>query len=662
MTPQREIELLQKELNQHCYFYYVLDSPKISDEEYDKKYRKLVDLEEQHPECVVPDSPTQRVGHTPISEFNKITHKSPMLSLDNVFNEEELSDFLKKLSPKNQPIPPVTVEPKLDGLAVEIVYKGGLLKHAATRGDGQIGEDITHNIKTIRSVPLSIPYNGELRVRGEVVITKKNFARINKEREKEGKALFANPRNAAAGSLRQLDPRETAKRKLSFFAYDMAPNKSITTDITTHVGILEFLTRLTLPVVNYTLPAYGVGYIDNVISTIREIESRRDQLNYDIDGAVIKVDNLRLREVIGFTSRAPKWAIALKYKAEQAQTTIKDIEINVGRTGALTPVAVLEPVQVGGVTVRNVTLHNQDQIEAKGINIGDLVSIQRAGDVIPEVVSVIEKKSQGNFQIPMVCPDCGSTAVRVAGEAAIRCQNAECPAQLVERLKHFISRDALNVDGMGEKVIEQLVNRQMVQGPADLFKLDAKALVVLDKVGPRSAKKLIDALQSVRKTTPARFLYALGIHLVGKEVAKKIVANLGTDFHSIKGNDIAKLDGLGPAVASSYTSFFGSTKNSLTYWELRFFIELVDEIKPKQPVSTIFKDMTFVITGEHSRPRDEIRDEIEANGGRTSGSISKKTTVLVAGTAAGPKKLQKAKELGVQIWTEDKLYKQMKGT
>ena len=494
-------------------------------------------------------------------------------------------------------------------------------------------------------------------MRGEVVITKKNFARVNKEREKEGKSLFANPRNAAAGSLRQLDPRETAKRKLSFFTYDMAPNKSITTDVTTHAGILEFLKSLTLPVVHYTLPDQGV---DNVIAAVREIESRRDKLDYDIDGAVIKVDNISLRETIGFTSRAPKWAIALKYKAEQAQTTIKDIEIHVGRTGTLTPVAVLEPVQVGGVTVRNVTLHNQDQIDAKGINIGDLVSIQRAGDVIPEVVSVIEKKSQGNFQIPMVCPDCGSTAVRVAGEAAIRCQNAECPAQLVERLKHFISRDALNVDGMGEKVIEQLVNRQMVQGPADLFKLDAKALVVLDKVGPRSAKKLIDALNAVRETTPERFLYSLGIHLVGKEVAKKIVTNLGTDFHAIKGTDIAKIDGLGQAVASSYTNFFGSTKNSLTYWELRFFINLVDTVKQKAPASTIFKDMTFVITGEHSRPRDQIRDEIEANGGRTSGSISKRTTVLVAGTSAGPKKLQKAKELGIEVWNEEKLYKQMK--
>lgn len=646
MSPKKEIELLQKELTQHAYFYYILDDPKISDQEYDEKFKRLVALEEQYPECVTPDSPTQRVGATPINEFKKVTHTFPMLSLDNVFSEKELEDFLNKLSKKSNSQIIYSIEPKLDGLAVELVYRNGVLDYAATRGDGQTGEDITHNVKTIRSLPLVIDYHEELRVRGEIVITKKDFEKINKQREEKGEKLFANPRNAAAGSVRQLDPKIAAKRRLSFFAYDVIG-----------LALAKGLEQVNIPTVTYTL-ATGA---EQVISAVRELESKRPNLDFDIDGAVIKVHDIDLREKIGYTSRAPKWAIALKYKAEQAKTVIQDIEIHVGRTGTLTPVAILDPTRVGGVTVKNVTLHNQDQIDAKGINIGDEVIIQRAGDVIPEVVSVSKKNSTKNFIIPLECPDCGTTAVRVPGEAAIRCQNTECPAQLTERLKHFVSRDALNVDGMGEKVIEQLVTRQMVRGPADLFKLDERNLMSLDKIGALSAKKLINAITLVRKTTPERFLYSLGIHLVGKEVAKKIVKELGTDFHNIKANDISKLDGLGPAVANSFSNFFKSAKNNIAYWELRFFIELSSETPQKRTLSDTLKGMKFVITGDHTRDRDTIRDDIEAHGGSTAGSVSKKTSVLVAGAKAGPKKIQKAKELGIEIWDEEKLYQLMKG-
>lgn len=654
---QKEIDRLRHEIEGHNYFYYVIDQPKISDQEYDELFARLVRLEKENPDLVTPDSPTQRVGHVPVSSLKKIKHTVPMLSLDNVFSEEELTEFLQKLIDIG--VKEFIVEPKLDGLAVEVVYEDGYLRYAATRGDGHTGEDITHNIKTSQKVPLKVADQRELKVRGEVVISKRNFERLNSRRVEEEKPPFATSRNAAAGAARQLDPRVAATRRLEFIAY-ACPTLEEDSESESHSDTLHYLTTIKLPSNSATV----CRSIDEVISAVREIESGRDSFDFDIDGAVIKANTYRDRQKLGFTTRAPKWAMAYKYKAEQVVTIVEDISIQVGRTGVLTPVANLTPVKVGGVTVSKATLHNQDQIKEKNIHVGDVVSIQRAGDVIPEVVEVVEKKSEGYFILPPDCPECGSVVVQIQCEAAIRCVNAECPAQLLENLKHFVARNAFNIDGVGPKVLEQLVERGLVRGPADLFVLNEEKLLTLDKVGKRSATKLLRAISYARQTTPDRFLYALGIPLVGQEVSKKLIRHFQSIDKLIEAGEteIAKIDGLGPAVANSIRKFFDPEKPNLaTFWELRFFVELVDEISEQKLVSDVLQGMTFVITGDHSKDREQIREDIEANGGKTSTSISKKTTALIAGaTGSGPKKLQKAQDLGIDIWSEEDLYRKIK--
>jgi DNA ligase (NAD+) len=650
MKAALRIEELRNELNTASHNYYILDQPTISDQEYDKKYKELVKLEELYPELVVPHSPTQRIGASVSSKFEKLVHKYPLMSLDNVFDMDELTLFNHRLYSSTTTEIEYVVEPKLDGAAVEIVYQDGVLVTAATRGDGKVGEDITANIRTIKSLPLSIPQQSKgitYRVRGEVIIDKKSFEEINTQREQDGKNTFANPRNAAAGTLRQLDPKEVAKRKLKFFAYDLLVDGQDIPSQFDKASTLLYILRVP------TVPQYRCHGIDEVRAKVEEINRIRKTLAYDIDGAVIKVNSCNLQSTLGFTSRAPKWAIAYKFAAEQATTIIKDIIIQVGRTGALTPVAIMEPIEVGGVTVERATLHNQDQIDAKGIFIGAEVVIQRAGDVIPEVVEVTNKGKE-TYKIPDECPVCGSIAVRIKGEAAKRCTSASCPAKLLEGLKHFVCRDAMNIDGIAEKLLEQLIENKLVEKPADLFSLLPIHLSKLDRMGVKSANKAVEAIQKARITTPQRLLYSLGIHLIGRSVSKQLIEHYG-DIETVmkaKASDLVKLEGVGAEIAQSLTGYFNVPENVERMEEL---LNIVSFNTPSKdvPTSNKLEGKTFVVTGTHLTDREILKAEIVSNGGKVVGSISKKVNILLAGVGAGPKKLAAAEELGILLWNEE---------
>jgi DNA ligase (NAD+) len=651
MKAALRVEELRNNIDTWSYAYYVMDQPTISDQEYDKAFKELITLEGKYPELVTPRSPTQRVGAQPSTKFEKLEHKYPLMSLDNVFDMDELTQFNKRIASfSSTKHVEYVVEPKLDGAAVEIVYKDGVLVTAATRGDGKVGEDITANIRTIKSLPLSIAQQEAgitYRVRGEVIIDKKSFEEINLQREADGKNTFANPRNAAAGTLRQLDPKEVAKRKLKFFAYDLLVDGQ---DIPTQfdkASTLLYILRVP------TVPQYRCHGLEEVKEKVEEINQIRKGLAYDIDGAVIKVNSCALQGSLGFTNRAPKWAIAFKFQAEQATTIIKDILIQVGRTGALTPVAIMEPIEVGGVTVERATLHNQDQIDAKGIFIGAQVIIQRAGDVIPEVVEVLNK-GETTFKIPDTCPSCGSNAVSIKGEAVKRCLSPSCPAKLLEGLKHFVSRDAMNIDGVGEKVLEQLVDNKLVSRPVDLFKLLPIHLVKLDRMGQKSAVKVVEAVQKARVTTRPRVLYSLGIPLVGRSVSNKLFENFSefNDLFLCKASDVMSIEGIGEEIFKSFDSYFSVQENQDHLKELLEFVSF-SAIKAKEVVSNKLDGKVFVVTGDHPTDRELLKAEIVANGGRVVGSVSKKVNILLAGTGAGPKKLAEASKLGITLWNED---------
>ncbi|MCZ4295827.1 NAD-dependent DNA ligase LigA [Vibrio sinaloensis] len=657
---QEKLNQLRESLHYHGVKYYVEDSPEIPDAEYDRLMRELMDIEAQHPDLVTLDSPSQRVGGAPLDGFDSVSHEIPMLSLDNAFDDGELDAFNKRMSDRltGTQIDTFCCEPKLDGLAVSLLYVNGLFVQAATRGDGATGENITENVRTIKAIPLKLQGEGwpeRLEVRGEVFMPKEGFAKLNEQALKKGDKVFVNPRNAAAGSLRQLDSRITAKRPLSFYAYSVGVVEGMSLSESHYERFLQ-LKGWGLPMCPETR---RVANLDQVKDYYRDILNRRDQLPYEIDGVVIKVDDIAIQEQLGFVARAPRWAIAYKFPAQEEITLLNDVEFQVGRTGAITPVAKLEPVFVGGVTVSNATLHNADEIARLGVKIGDSVVIRRAGDVIPQIVSIVLDRRPENAQeivFPTLCPVCGSAVERVEGEAVARCSGGlVCQAQRKEALKHFVSRKALDVDGLGEKVIEQLVDREMVETPADLFKLSAGVITVLDRMGPKSAQNVVDALSKAKATTLPRFLYSLGIREVGEATA----ANLAQHFKSLEAvqsashEELIEVQDIGGIVASHITAFFAQDKNKLVIDELRAQgvywpdVEAKDSSAPQPLAGKI-----VVLTGSLSQlTRMDAKAALEGLGAKVTGSVSKKTDILFAGDNAGSK-LAKAQELGVEIRTE----------
>ncbi|MFZ1874713.1 MAG: NAD-dependent DNA ligase LigA [Chania sp.] len=659
----QKINQLRTSLRHHEHQYHVLDAPEIPDAEYDRLIQELRALEQAHPELITADSPTQRVGAAPLAAFDQVRHEVPMLSLDNVFDEESYLAFYKRVQDRLKTNEPLTFccELKLDGLAVSLLYENGELVRAATRGDGTTGENVTSNVRTIRAIPLRLTGDNipsRLEVRGEVFMPQAGFEQMNEEaRRKDGK-IFANPRNAAAGSIRQLDPRITAKRPLTFLCYGVGLLEGGELPRSHWQRLMQFK-AWGLPVSDRVRCCTGS---DAVLAFYRQVEQDRAQLGFDIDGVVVKIDDIDLQEALGFVARAPRWATAFKFPAQEQITIVREVEFQVGRTGAITPVARLEPVQVAGVIVSNATLHNADEIERLGLRIGDTVIVRRAGDVIPKVVGVLEDRRPQDARevvFPQHCPVCGSDVERVEGEAIARCTGGLiCGAQRKEALKHFVSRRAMDVDGMGEKIIEQLVDKEYVQNPADLFRLSAGILTGLDRMGPKSAQNLVDALETAKQTTFARFLYALGIREVGESTA----ANLAAHFGSLDKLRAADLDALkevpdvGEVVAKHVVNFFAEAHNQQVIEELVSPEVGINWPAPivvvKEEIDSPFAGKTVVLTGSLSQlSRDEAKDRLTALGAKVSGSVSKKTDLVIAGEAAGSK-LVKAQELGIEVIDE----------
>ncbi|HSQ87068.1 MAG TPA: NAD-dependent DNA ligase LigA [Desulfobacterales bacterium] len=657
----QRVKELRQALHRHNYRYYILDDPEISDAEYDRMMQELMKLEADFPDLMSQDSPTLRVGALPLDKFETIEHSFPMLSLENGFNDQDIMEFDRRIK-RNLNIDSdiiYTAEPKLDGVAVELVYENGRLVTASTRGDGFYGELITSNVRTIRSVPLRF-HNEEkktipslLEVRGEVFIAKEAFKSLNNERLDENLPPFANPRNAAAGSLRQLDSKITAKRPLEIFVYGVGRVAELVLE--SHSDVLRTLQTFGFRINPHIRPKIT---INEVIDCYKELSELRDLLPYDIDGMVIKVDSVAFQNLLGTTSRSPRWAIAYKFKAIQETTRIADIEVQVGRTGTLTPVAHLEPVKIGGVTVSRATLHNEDEIRRKDIKIGDTVLVQRAGDVIPEVVKVITSKRTGEektFNMPLNCPVCDSSVIRSENEAALRCINSSCPAQVKERIKHFASKGAFDIDGLGEKLIDQLVDKNLLFSYADIFRLKEDMLKNLDRMGSKSAGNIVRAIEDSKRITLHRFIYALGIRHVGEHVAG-ILANALKSFDKLRcarSDELVAIDGVGPVVAESIVEFFKKAENrkivdDMISGGIQIFRN--DDQKDDQLAGKV-----FVLTGTlENLTRDEARRIIENAGGKVTGSVSRNTDYLVVGASPGSK-LKRAQELGVDIIDEETL-------
>lgn len=661
---QTRIATLRQTLNQHSYQYYVLDNPSIPDADYDALYRELQTLEAQHPELITADSPTQRVGAAPLDKFGQVSHQIPMLSLDNAFEAADFEAFYQRMADRlDQQIEfSFCAEPKLDGLAVSIRYEDGLLVQAATRGDGFTGEDITSNIKTIRAIPLKLQgeYPPVLEVRGEVFMPLAGFEAMNEKARASGDKVFANPRNAAAGSLRQLDPRITASRPLSFYAYAVGAvtDPSALLDSKSHYARLQQLKSWGLPVCPEIRLVTGAAA---ALAYHADVLARRAALAYEIDGVVLKVDDLLQQQNLGFVSRAPRWAIAFKFPAQEKTTRLLDVEFQVGRTGSVTPVARLEPVSVGGVTVSNATLHNQDEINRLGIKIGDSVIIRRAGDVIPQVVAVVLAERPADARdivFPTACPVCGSATERVEGEAVTRCTGGLfCGAQRKEALKHFVARKAMDIEGLGDKLIEQLVDEQLVQSPVDIYKLDMPALVGLERMGEKSALKLLAAIEQSKHSTLPRFIYALGIREVGEATA----LNLAQHFRSLDALREASLEQLlavadvGAVVAGQILHFLAEPHNQAVIDGLIAVGVEWPDIAEKAQTAQPLAGQTLVLTGTlTAMGRDEAKDKLQQLGAKVAGSVSAKTSAVIAGDNAGSK-LAKAEELGVAVWTEQQM-------
>ncbi|NHB93293.1 NAD-dependent DNA ligase LigA [Photorhabdus cinerea] len=661
----QQIENLRKTLRYHEYLYYVMDAPEVADAEYDRLMQELKILEEQYPELITSDSPTQRVGAAPLTAFEQVRHKIPMLSLDNVFDEESYLAFDKRVRDRLKDAQDLAVccELKLDGLAVSLLYENGELVQAATRGDGTTGENITSNVRTINAIPLRL--TGEniparIEVRGEVFIPQKGFEKLNEEARRTGAKVFANPRNAAAGSLRQLDPRITAKRPLSFFCYGVGVLEGGELPASHYERLIQFK-KWGLPVSD---KVEICSNSQQVIDFYHDIENQRSTLGFDIDGVVVKVNSLELQETLGFVARAPRWATAFKFPAQEQMTIVRDIEFQVGRTGVITPVARLEPVQVAGVTVSNATLHNADEIERLGLRIGDTVIIRRAGDVIPQVVGVVEdRRPQDSDEVifPEHCPVCGADIEKIEGEAVARCTGGlVCGAQRKEALRHFVSRRAMDVDGMGEKIIDQLVDKEYVETPADLFRLTAGKLTGLDRMGPKSAQNVVDALEKAKKTTFARFLYALGIREVGEATAANLAVHFG-ELDKLRAADeeaLKEVQDVGEVVAKHVVNFFSEPHNQKVIDDLIDNIGINWEpivVTKAEKIDSPFAGKTIVLTGSlHQLSRDEAKDKLIVLGAKVTGSVSKKTDLVIAGEAAGSK-LAKANELNISVIDEEEM-------
>lgn len=677
MNPQQRLHELREQLHYHNYRYYVLDEPEIPDADYDQLFLELQQLEAEHPEAIPPDSPTQRVGAAPLSRFPEIKHQVPMLSLGNVFDDASLQAFVKRIKEalddlgQSDASPEFCCEPKLDGLAVSLIYQQGVLVQGVTRGDGQSGEGITENLKTVGSIPLRLQGTAEnwpslLEVRGEVYMPRAAFEAMNARAREVGGKVFANPRNAAAGSLRQLDPRITATRPLEFTAYQVA-QVSDTHLQDTHFQAMQQLATWGFKISRQLQRVRGYSGLKRYCEQLAE---ERDQLPFDIDGAVLKLNNLRLQAELGFRAREPRWATAFKYPAQEASTRLLDVEFQVGRTGAVTPVARLQPVEVAGVTVANATLHNMDEVARLDVRLGDQIILRRAGDVIPQIVKVIESQRPANaqpIQPPRECPVCGSHVERAEGEAVYRCTGGlYCAAQRKEALKHFASRKALDIEGLGEKLIDQLVEKDWVRTPADLYRLTLEQLASLERMAEKSASNLLKSLDLSRKTTLPRFIYALGIREVGEATA----ANLARHFGSLEAlmqaseEQLLEVEDVGPIVAQHLRAFFAEPHNQTSIAQL--LAPLADQgAGIHWPEATRRREdlplagQTWVLTGSlESLTRDQAKERLEALGAKVSGSVSKKTSQLVAGAAAGSK-LTKAESLGVPVMDEAALLQRL---
>lgn len=655
---QQRAAALREQINYHNYRYYVLDNPEIPDAEYDRLLRELEALEAEYPDLVTPDSPTQRVGAAPLKAFSEVRHEVPMLSLSNAFSEEELQAFDRRARERLD-LEQVTyaAEPKLDGLAISLLYEHGVLVRGATRGDGTTGEDVTQNVRTIDSVPLRLlgkGYPARLEVRGEVILSKRSFAGLNRRQEQHGEKTFANPRNAAAGSLRQLDSRVTASRPLEMYCYGVGLAEAGSLP-DRHSEILEQFGDWGLRVSPEIKVVKGWEGCNDYYQSML---ARRDQLPYEVDGVVYKVDRIAQQETLGYVSRAPRWALAHKFPAQEEMTTLLAIDVQVGRTGAVTPVARLEPVSVGGVTVTNATLHNQDEIERKDVRIGDTVIVRRAGDVIPEVVSVVTSrrpKHARKFKMPEKCPVCGSDVVRLEGEAVARCTGGlYCAAQRREAIRHFASRRAMDIDGLGEKLIEQMDEKGLIRDIADLYSLTLEQIAGLERMGEKSARNLLDALENSKSTSLPRFIYALGIRLVGEATAQALAAHFGDldPLQKASTEELQQVADVGPVVAESVYRFFREKHNQEVIRKLRNNVRW-EPVETKPGRTRPLAGKTFVLTGAlSSMTRDEAGDRLQALGAKVTGSVSGKTDYVVVGEEPGSK-ADKARGLGVEMLDED---------
>lgn len=663
---QRELEKLREEIRYHEHRYYVLDDPEISDVKFDELVHRLQKMEQEHPELVTPDSPTQRVGGQPAEQFAKVRHSAPMLSLDNTYSVDELRDFdrrVRELSGRQQIS--YVAELKLDGLSMALTYEDGVLNRALTRGDGVMGEDVTPNVKTIRSVPLRIDSRKleaisrakRFEVRGEVIMTHKAFRQANEQREQSGEQLFANPRNAAAGTIRQLDPKVVAKRNLDIFLYYFLVNGR--TPLKEHWKVLEALESLGFKVNPYRKLTKS---FEELTAYIQEMEAKREQLEYETDGMVVKVNEIALWDELGVRAKSPRWAIAYKYPARQETTVVKDIRPQVGRTGTLTPVADLEPVNVGGVTVTHATLHNMDEVGRLGVKIGDTVLIQRAGEVIPQVLKVTKHAPDGKeFRMPTHCPVCGGDVIRVEGEVAYRCVNAACPAQLKESLLHFASRHAMNINGLGESLVDQLVGKKIIQDAADLYGLDEAQLAALERMGKKSARNLLEEIEKSKTAELPRVIYAIGIRFVGERTAQLLAEHFGSmdKLREATAEELHEVEEVGPKVAQSIVEYFHEQRNSEVVEKLRR-AGLQFEQKKRRGGGSL-EGRQFVLTGSlPDLSREEATRMIEEAGGRVTGSVSKKTDYVVVGADPGSK-LEKARSLGTRTLDEAGLRKLLGG-
>ncbi len=650
MDYRGEIKELREKLNENARLYYTLDASTMSDYEYDRLYRRLQELEAAHPEEITPDSPTQRVGDAVLNDFAEVRHPVPLESLEDVFDGDEVKGFLSKVL-ETLPRAEYSVEPKVDGLSVALEYRDGRFYQGATRGDGRVGEDVTGNLRTVRSIPKNLPEKlPRLIVRGEVYMARSVFDRINEELELEGKPLLANPRNAAAGSLRQKDPKVCAKRQLDIAVFNLQLVEG--RSFATHSETLDYLREQGFPVIPHTV----LRDPEEILEQIQKLGDNRMDFPYDIDGAVVKLNNLSDRSILGSTAKCPKWAVAYKYPPEQKESRVADIVVQVGRTGVLTPKAVLEPVRLAGTTVTNATLHNQDYITEKDIRIGDTVVVQKAGEIIPEIVSVVkEKRPEGTkpYHLPDKCPVCGAAVLRDPDGAAVRCTGAECPAQLLRNMIHFASRDAMDIDGVGPAVLQQLIESGLVSNPADLYDLRAEQLEGLDRMGKKSAQNAVDAIARSKENDLWRLIFALGIRQVGAKAAKILATHFGSmdGLRRATAEELTEIDDVGAVTADYITHWMQSDQAADLLARLQkagVNMECHQELVDRR-----FAGMTFVLTGALTRfTREEAGEMIELRGGKVSSSVSKKTTYVVTGENAGSK-LKKAGELGVSVLSEE---------